>query len=49
MEIAAVILVVAAALAFVAWRVVVTVRVARGGQECGGCGSCRPAEAPGRN
>lgn len=49
MEIAAVILAVAAALAFVAWRVVSTLRVARGKQECGGCGTCKPDGSPAGN
>lgn len=44
MEVAAVILAVAAALTLVAWRVIGTLRVARGKQECGGCGSCKPGK-----
>jgi hypothetical protein len=48
MEIAAVSLIVAAALAFAGWRVVATVRVAKG-EACGGCGSCKAPESPAGN
>lgn len=48
MEVFAVILAVAAALAFVVWRVVATVRVAKG-EACGGCGTCKSSENPAGN